>query len=86
MAVLATPCPNCGDMLEGATNMFDGCQEPKDGDVSLCFRCGHVLVFEAGRPRNPTSEEMYRIAGDRRLLLLQRMRASQQPHHRDEDR
>jgi hypothetical protein len=46
---------------------------PRDGDVSICFDCGYVTVFENGCLRNPTSEEMKNIAMDPQVFLAQRL-------------
>lgn len=77
-----TPCPHCGEELDAATRMFAKAvgdlivdTVPSDGDVSICFTCGHIMVFEGGAPRNPTTTEMYAIAGDPRIIKLQRARA-----------
>jgi hypothetical protein len=47
---------------------------PSDGDLTVCFDCGHIMVFAGGRLRNPTDAEMYDIAGDPRIVKLQRVR------------
>jgi hypothetical protein len=69
----AIPCPSCGKALDAATSVFDDAV-PRDGDVSICFACGHIMVFEGGVPRNPTDTEMPDIAGDPRIIKLQRAR------------
>jgi hypothetical protein len=48
---------------------------PSDGDVTVCFDCGHIMVFADGRLRNPTDTEMHDIAGDPRIIKLQQARA-----------
>lgn len=67
------PCPSCGERLDTATPMFaDGV--PVDGDITICLKCGHIMVFEDQRPRNPTDAEMRRMAGDRRIIKVQKAR------------
>jgi hypothetical protein len=68
-----TPCPSCGELLDAATSMLEDAV-PSDGDINVCIQCGHIMVFENGQPRNLTDAEMYQIAGDRRIIALQKVR------------
>ena len=38
------PCPECGDKLDRATSPKG--ETPEPGDVSICFNCGTILVFD----------------------------------------
>lgn len=69
-------CLGCGVEMDEATVVADDAKRtaPRDGDVSLCLHCGHIMIFENGYPRNPTSAEMYDIAGDRRIIAAQKAR------------
>jgi hypothetical protein len=69
-----TPCPSCGELLDAVTSLYEEAM-PSDGDVTLCFNCGHLMVFADGRPRNPTDAEMHTIAGDPRIIKAQAARA-----------
>lgn len=39
-----TPCPSCGKKLDAATAVSEAAR-PKDGDLTVCFYCGSILVF-----------------------------------------
>lgn len=68
-------CPSCGSKLNGATDPV-GDATPSSGDITVCLYCGHILVFTDDlRLRNPTDEEIHEIAGDVRILAIQRARA-----------
>lgn len=67
-------CLDCGKQLNGATAV-DNRQRPKPGNISLCLYCGHIMAFDdALRLRNLTDEEMIEIAGDPRIVDVQRAR------------
>lgn len=55
-------CPGCGVGLDGHDGVtVNG--PPADGDVTICFDCGEIAVFDAGvtRLREPTNDEMLDI-------------------------
>lgn len=60
-------------MLDAATSMGEDAV-PSDGDITICIKCGHIMAFENGLPRNLTDAEMLHIAGDRRIVALQKIR------------
>ena len=63
-----SPCPNCGSILDRTTGPAGG---PKSGDATICVNCHHFCVFdEALKLRQPTTEEMKKMAGDRRFVAL----------------
>lgn len=68
-----TSCLSCGTRLNTTTSLF-GDAEPSDGDITICLKCGHIMVFEDERPRNPTDAEMHMFAGDRRIIAAQKAR------------
>jgi hypothetical protein len=39
-------CPYCGHLLDSATAMDDAPARPKPGDVTMCIKCGFLLVFD----------------------------------------
>ena len=48
---------------------------PKPGDITLCIYCGHIMAFADDMGfRELTGEEMHAIAGDERILKIQRAR------------
>jgi hypothetical protein len=69
----ATPprkCLWCRKHLDKATNVTD-VTEPKDGDVTICAGCGHVMVFTAGLDlRKPTKEELDALQADSRFCTI----------------
>ena len=69
-----SPCLGCGAMHDSATSAY-GDAVPEDGSISLCFECGHIMVFDGGRLRNPNDQEMHDIAGDPDIIKAQRARA-----------
>ncbi len=42
----ASDCPTCGADLNAATAMSDPESSPSPGDLSLCIKCGELLVFD----------------------------------------
>ena len=70
----ASPCLSCGKRNDATTSCF-GDNVPSAGDVTVCFYCGHIMVFNNDLTlRNPTNAEIRHIAGDRRILAVQRAR------------
>ena len=67
-------CLNCGKMNDAALCIgADG--TPSPGDVTACIVCGHIMLFADDLTlRNPTDSEIYDIAGDRRIIAIQRAR------------
>jgi len=67
-------CLNCGHGLDLATSTTAEHAMPTPGDVSVCVYCGHLGVFEEYGLRDLTSDEIYEIAGDERVLAAQKNR------------
>jgi rubredoxin len=40
-------CPACGYQFDAASSQADEARAPADGDFSVCFACGEVMVFAA---------------------------------------
>lgn len=40
-------CPICGYMFDAASHPIDENATPKPGDLSLCLKCGELMVFKA---------------------------------------
>jgi hypothetical protein len=67
-------CSACGHRFDGATCVgANGI--PKPGDYTICIECGHLMAFADDLSlRELTSDEMHNIAGDERVLAVQRAR------------
>jgi hypothetical protein len=69
-------CTGCGRALNGAANV-GGDEAPRPGDATVCMYCGHVMAFDSRmRLRNLTDKEMIEVAGDKRIITIQRARAA----------
>lgn len=78
-------CLNCGHELSGAACVKETTSKrerkvmPKAGDLSICIKCGHLMGFdESLKLVELTPAQMIQVAGDRRLLVMQRARKMQQ--------
>ena len=73
-------CTSCHQLIDGAA-AIDGDFSPEPGCITVCLLCGHIMVYD-GDPltlRDPNSEEQAEIAGDERILAIQRARARLPP-------
>ncbi len=67
-------CTNCRRMVRAAHNPFDA-SAPTAGDATVCFYCGHIMVFtKALQLRDPTDAERLQIAGDPRIVAINNVR------------
>jgi hypothetical protein len=72
---IATNCLNCFHILDVHDTFGKKDAKPKEGDISLCGYCGHIMAFNAdGTVRPLTSKEVYDIAGDPKLIKLEAVR------------
>ena len=75
-----SPCPNCGTLLDACNVIGDNVKgqtvSPQpDDSFSVCIKCGHLLGFNADLSvRELRPDEMLAIAGDKRMLAIQRAR------------
>lgn len=70
-------CPECGQKFDMAAMVDDDKNQrrPRHGDITVCIGCGHLMAFGEGLALRPlTDSEMIYIAGDPRLINLQRAR------------
>lgn len=68
-------CTDCGYKIDGATCVGSDAA-PKRGDATICQRCGHIMIFGKGlKLRNPTGDEILELAGNEKILAIQRARA-----------
>ena len=42
----ADRCPGCSKKLDAVTEIPKGNYKPRPGDISICFYCGQILVFD----------------------------------------
>jgi hypothetical protein len=65
-----TECPKCKQPLDGATSM-ERDYGPKTGDVSLCYYCATLLIYDDDlTQRKPTPEELKEIGKDHYTMLM----------------
>ena len=68
-------CTNCGEPNDRASSVGVESAMPAPGDFSLCIYCGHLMAFADDLTlRNLTDAETVEIAGDHRILAVQRAR------------
>ena len=69
-----TACPFCGYRHELVTAASGGSEFPDDGDITICFGCGQVCVFDSdvdGGLRKPTKKEQHILSRDEAVLKIQ---------------
>jgi hypothetical protein len=70
-----SPCLGCGKVTDMAKNAFEGSRFPGAGDFTVCIYCGHIMVFNDDLTvRDPTGKEMIEMAGDQRIIAIQKAR------------
>ena len=73
----ACSCLACGKVLDAANVVSTDGQDyaPSSGDITICLGCGHVMAFDDDlKLREMTDAEAREIAGDRRMLAVQKAR------------
>ena len=77
-----TVCPFCDQHNECATGPFGG--TPDDGDVTMCFNCGQLSVFDhnaAHGLRKPTKKERRSFERDKLIeQVLAAWKTVRPPH------
>lgn len=38
-------CLQCGEILDAVTPVNNDTDVPNSGDISICYSCGHVMIF-----------------------------------------
>jgi hypothetical protein len=67
-------CLNCNTVLDCADDFF-GDARPDIGDLTICIKCGHLMVFADDLMlRELTDQEIRDYAGDPRIVKLQNAR------------
>lgn len=75
--MLETACPYCDYKLDAVTNVSGGHVEPSDGDVTVCFSCAQVLIFDRGVPRKLRAEELERCrSNEKEWRIVERTQAA----------
>jgi hypothetical protein len=70
-------CLACGYQFDCATAPDDEVARPKDGDISICLKCGHLAAFNDDMTLRPlTDAEMLDVAGDKEILRMQAARSA----------
>lgn len=74
----SSKCTACDKQVDAATPVDDAealDSRPSAGDATVCLGCGHIMIYAADLSlRDPTEEEMAEIAGDRRILAINKWR------------
>jgi hypothetical protein len=79
MRLPASPCLNCGKRSDAVTGV-DTTDRPSSGDIAICFYCGHIMAYAADLSlRALTGAEMHQVAGNKRILAIQRARQKVKP-------
>jgi hypothetical protein len=79
-----TACLGCGRKIDGATYVGEEDQAPDPDDITVCIYCGHIQAYaEDLSLRELTSVEQLSIAGDERILAIQRARAIAEKKERE---
>ncbi len=70
--VPASVCPVCGKANNAASN---GQDRPKPNDVSICWYCGHLMIFADDlKLRQPTVAEVAELSRHPTVMQMQRSR------------
>lgn len=73
--VNGTDCLSCGKHLDACSGVETGGRTPSPGDITICLYCGHLMAFsDTLGLRELTSAEAKEIAGDPRILAVQKAR------------
>ena len=71
-------CLSCGALHDGATGVdvsSELIEKPDPGTITVCFACGHIMALdEELLLRELTDDEAREIAGDPRIIAIQRAR------------
>jgi hypothetical protein len=71
----SSACISCGAVSDAAAPV-GGDTKPSPGDITVCLYCGHVMAFDENLNfRSLTNDEMREIAGDERIVAINRARS-----------
>jgi len=69
-------CLNCGYRMDCTTDAY-GDGTPKDGDISMCLHCGHLMLFNKDMTvRELTPDERAKITCDPQVVRADIVRAA----------
>lgn len=70
----ASKCFSCGAVNDAATAVAADAK-PEPGAITVCLTCGHIMAYADDLSlRELTAQEQIDIAGDKRILAIQRGR------------
>lgn len=64
-------CPQCGYDMNAATATLLKNRAPKAGDVTFCFNCGHMMLFDSGLMMVEITPEVWSEMHKQRGLIRQ---------------
>lgn len=68
-------CLGCDHAINATTSIHDTEEKPSEGDVTICFYCGHLMAFNPDLSlRGLTQDEMHEVAGNPDILRAQKGR------------
>jgi hypothetical protein len=72
----ASACLGCGKLLDASLGVGTR-SKPRTGAVTVCLDCGHLQAYDGKLQLRPLTEtEMVEIAGDERIIAIQKARAA----------
>lgn len=69
------PCTGCGFVMDAATAADGSDAAPKQGDLSVCIKCGKLHMLDRRRWRVMTLMEMARLSPEERTAIELAQRA-----------
>jgi len=70
-------CLNCGAELTGV-GALSHANKPRDGDITVCLYCSHVMEYKGGRVVELSDEAINDLAGDPEMLAAIQFTAAYQ--------
>jgi hypothetical protein len=68
-------CPTCGYVMDSATCIEKKAYRPKPGDLSICLKCGEILIFKADlRADLPDVADLLNMPKETEELLMRAQR------------
>lgn len=72
--VPTSKCLHCGVENDAATSVGEDAG-PEPGNITVCIECGHIMAYDTEmKLRELTTSEILEVAGDERILAVQRAR------------
>jgi hypothetical protein len=67
-------CLSCGKILDAANGVGHK-NKMRAGAITICIACGHLMAWNGQAFRELNDEEIVDVAGDERLIAIQKARA-----------